>query len=72
MTLNLTLPPRRALEIHALADAYRHRGVDLFDVIPALSAHLVAKSMLLRAAAIRADEAPPMGGHYALVKDAPQ
>lgn len=54
--LTLLPNPRVAHEVHALADAYRARGVELFDVHPALSAHLVARSMLLRAVAFRADE----------------
>jgi hypothetical protein len=70
MVLHLTPPPRRALECHALADEYAAAARD--GRIPALSANLMAKSMLLRAVAIRHDEAPPMGGHFALVKDAPQ
>jgi hypothetical protein len=70
MTLTFTLPPRRHHEAHALADEYAEAARDMR--IPALSANLMAKSMLIRAVAIRYDEAPPMGQHFALVKDAPQ
>lgn len=54
MVLHLTPPPRRALELHALADEYADAARD--GRIPALSANLMAKAMLLRCVALRVDE----------------